>query len=108
VRQDDDGLFDVYDARAGGGIVAQNEPPPPVCTAREPCVGPPLPPPPFEGPGTNGFSGSNSKETRSRCPKGRHIGKSKGKARCVPNKQRKHKGKKSRRRAAAGTGRAGL
>jgi hypothetical protein len=57
VGQDRDGLQDVYDARVGGGISAQDPPAPSVCTGEETCRGPAPSPPESENPGSSTVNG---------------------------------------------------
>jgi hypothetical protein len=92
VGQDvDGGLFDVYDARVGGGLASQNQPPPGL-----PCVGeackpppPPLPPaPPSGGSATFTGPGNLPQARRKRCAKGRRKARRAGKTRCVKPKRR--------------------
>jgi hypothetical protein len=97
VRQDQDQLFDVYDARVQGGLVAQNQLPAPICE-NEGCKPGPTPPPSFESPQTPRFSGSgNVKEKPGKCKKAK--GKKKG---C---KAKKHH-KQGHKRGATKKGRA--
>jgi hypothetical protein len=55
VRQDTDKLLDVYDARAGGGIAAQNAPPPTPCEGEACKQGVPVAPA-TESPGSASFT----------------------------------------------------
>jgi hypothetical protein len=57
VGQDQDQLSDLYDARVGGGIPSQNQPPPIPCEPEINCQIPPPPPPPGQGPSTPGLIG---------------------------------------------------
>jgi hypothetical protein len=84
VGQDEDELQDVYDARIGGGLAAQNPPPPNPCESPEACHGP-VPAPPAEGaPATPNFVGPLN-------PKPKHK---KQKANKKKHKATKHKQKK--------------
>jgi len=56
VGQDHDQLVDIYDARVGGGIAAQNPPSPTSCSGEE-CHGPSGSPPVFGAPSSATFSG---------------------------------------------------
>jgi hypothetical protein len=56
VLQDQDQLFDIYDARIDGGLASQNELPPAPCEA-EGCRPAPSAPPGAESPGSAAFSG---------------------------------------------------
>jgi hypothetical protein len=87
VGQDKDELVDVYDARAGGGLAAQNPPlPPPPCESAETCHGPPSVPPAEASPTTPGFFGpGNAKPSRKK-----HKAK----------KHKKHRRAHAKRRAA--------
>jgi len=95
----DPGLFDIYDARIGGGF-----PPPP--TAKEICEGeacqsPPAPPedPTPSSATFRGQGNLNEKETHPRrCPKGKRKVRKAGKQRCVA---KHHKRTHSRNRGAA-------
>ncbi len=57
VLQDHDELADLYDARVGGGIASQNEPPPPPCDPNVNCGGPITSPPTGPGPSTPALIG---------------------------------------------------
>jgi hypothetical protein len=101
VRADGDGAIDLYDAREGGGIAAQNEAPPVECQgeACQPQATAPNDPTPasssFEGPGNLAPEGK-----KSTCPKGMVAVKIKGKKQCKKkHKKKKHK-KHARKRAA--------
>ncbi len=62
VGQDRDQLLDLYDARVGGGLPAQNPgTPAPQCEA-EGCKPGASPPPQSQSPGTSGFSGPGDKK----------------------------------------------
>jgi hypothetical protein len=95
VRQDQDELYDVYDAHREGGLAAQNAVP--VQCEGEACKKAVTAPVPFESPGTSSFVGPTDPKPKH----GRHSGK----------KARHHKGKKGgkkkHRRAAKTSGRAG-
>jgi hypothetical protein len=88
--QDEDEFLDVYDARVGGGLASQSEPPPaPVCEG-EACKGGTTPPPGGSSPSTPLFSGPGN-------PKPQHK----------KSKPRKHKHKSHKhRRHAKQNGRA--
>ena len=101
VGQDEDNLQDVYDARAEGGLAAQNAPPPsPPCESSDACH-PSGPQPPEIAPPPR-FSGPPNPKSKSQqpCPKGKH----KAKGRCVAKKKaKKHKhGGKQKRAGAKG------
>jgi hypothetical protein len=78
VGQDRDENADLYDARVGGGIAAQNPPPTTSCTG-EGCLAPIVPSPVFGAPASASFSGSGNlaplptrpvpKKVVARCPK---------------------------------------
>ncbi|HXS34424.1 MAG TPA: hypothetical protein VN758_11700, partial [Solirubrobacterales bacterium] len=94
VRQDQDQLYDVYDASVGGGLASQNQIPN-ICEG-EACKGPAGTPPAPQSPGTASFSGpANPKPKRSK-PKHKktHGKKGKGKG----HKHKKHKRASSSRR----------
>ena len=57
VGQDQDELFDVYDARTEGGLAAQNQPPPPPPCENEGCKPTASPPPAGESPASASFQG---------------------------------------------------
>jgi hypothetical protein len=92
VGQDEDTVADVYVSRVGGGIAAQNPPPPRGECIRDDCketpnAGPEVPPG-----GSEALSGPGNvkpKKAKKRCGKGRHVRKVKGRSRCV----KKHPGK---------------
>ena len=70
VGQDTDNLVDLYDARVGGGIAAQNPPaPPPLCEG-EACKPAAAPPPSPPSPATPSFQGPGN-VTERKCPKGK-------------------------------------
>ncbi len=77
---DEDGSYDIYDARIGGHEV---EPPPPPCEAGEQCRPAVADPPPAHPPVTGSFQGpGNPAPGKPRCPKG----KVKSRGRCVAKK----------------------
>ncbi|MFI5003996.1 MAG: TolB family protein [Solirubrobacterales bacterium] len=101
VAQDRDDNIDVYDAREGGGIPAQNEAPPQACVGEQ-CRGAVAPPPPFGVPASNTFLGAGnlapqpplaSKTKLARKPKPKRSPK------CRRSRKRNRRG----RCAAAGT-----
>jgi Fibronectin type III domain len=84
VGQDKDELLDVYDARVGGGLAAQNPVPVLPCESSEACHGP-IPPPPAEAqPTSQAFVGPGNAT-----PKHTHHKK--------PRKHKKHKLKKKQK-----------
>jgi NHL repeat/WD40-like Beta Propeller Repeat len=85
----DPGSVDLYDARVGGGFPQPIQPAP--CEG-EACQSPP-PPPQFPTPASSTYSGPGTPKHKKPCPKGKHRVKRKGKARCVPKRQKKHKGR---------------
>ncbi len=97
VGQDGDRLFDVYDARVGGGLASQNQPPPVPCESEEACRGVSLAAPLTGSPATPNFSGPGNPPVK-RCPKGklRRHGK------CV-KKHARHHGKHARHNRDANT-----
>jgi hypothetical protein len=90
---DKDELYDVYDARVGGGL-PEPPPPPPGCEG-EACRGPGSGPQPGPGPATGTFSGP-ANQTRLHCPKRQVVRK----GRCVKKKAKKHH-RRARNRSAA-------
>ena len=80
VSQDQDENYDVYDARVGGGIAAQNPPPPAGCTG-EGCLGPGPPRPRVWRPLKRDVRGnrqpqtgsSQTKEGRRQMPQGKEA-----------------------------------
>jgi DNA-binding beta-propeller fold protein YncE len=91
VRQDTDQLVDVYDARVGGGLAAQNPQPRPPCEG-DACKPPATPPPPYSAPPQ--FSGPPSPEPK-RPRKG--CAKAKGKKHCHKH-GKKHRHRKTHHR----------
>lgn len=89
VGQDTDQLIDVYDARVGGGIAAQNPPPETPCLSAESCKGSGTAAAAVSSPGTATFSGPGNPKPRQ-CPKGRK----KQASRCVPARHHKKHAKK--------------
>jgi hypothetical protein len=108
VGQDQDQLFDVYDASVEGGLKAQNQPPPLICTRLDECQGAAPPQPSIEAPETvlSGPGNVKAKAKPRRCPKGKRKARVKGKVRCVP-KRKGAKGKRTAKRAAKKSRRAG-
>lgn len=96
VGWDDNGNYDVYDAREGGGF-PEPPPPPPACEG-ESCKGPASSPAASgPSPGTASFQGPGNQSTpvRSRCPKG----KVRRRGRCKPRKPAAHRKAKHKRAA---------
>jgi sugar lactone lactonase YvrE len=79
VGTDTDSIVDVYDARVGGGLAAQNPVPRPPCEG-EACKPAATPPPPYSAP--PGFSGPGNPAPKQCKPK----------KKCCKPKQAKHKG----------------
>jgi hypothetical protein len=73
VGQDQDSIFDIYDARSGGGLASQSQPPAPSPCEAESCMPAATPTPPTADPQTSNFQGpSDAKpKPRKRCPKGK-------------------------------------
>jgi sugar lactone lactonase YvrE len=90
VGQDKDELVDVYDARVGGGIASQNQPPGPICESTDACHGPVPAPPPAEPAGSATFSGPANPKPKPKRAKHKHKGK------------KHHKGKKQHKGQAKG------
>jgi len=89
VGQDKDELQDVYDARVGGGLAAQNPPPPvPPCESVEACHGAAAPAPVEAAPVTPNFFGPGNEKQKHKKQgakkpkpkKHKHKGKGKSKA----------------------------
>jgi hypothetical protein len=98
VGQDVDSTYDVYVARIGGGLSAQNPPQPDAPCFGEGCLGPTPQPPGEVSPGSNGFNGprnakpgANQRKAK-KCGKGRKAKKVKGRAKCVKRATGKSKG----------------
>ena len=93
VGQDRDQLVDIYDARVGGGLPGQNQPPPVRCTSPEACKAAGTSPPAEASPGSASFNGApekpQKKPTRKRkakCKQGFKSAKRHGKSVCVRKK----------------------
>jgi len=97
VGQDKDELQDVYDARVGGGIAAQNRVPAPPCESSDSCHGPYAGAPAESSPATSGFVGPQNPKPKHKKPAAKHK---KHKAK----KQRQHKQRKQHQRANAERG----
>jgi hypothetical protein len=91
VGQDKDELQDVYDARIGGGIAAQNRVPLPPCESGEACHGPYAGAPAEASPGSAGFVGPGDPKPKHKKP----AAKSK---KHKAKKHKKHKQKKKHKR----------
>jgi hypothetical protein len=99
VGQDRDENADLYDARVGGGIAAQNPPTPASC-AGEGCLGPVVSSPVFGTPTSTTFSGSGNlkppakpKKVLARCPKG----KKRSHGKCVKKSRKPKRARRDRR-----------
>jgi len=91
VGQDKDELFDIYDARVGGGLASQNPPPSNPCLERGSCQGSPTAAPPPQSAGSAGFSEAQTAPPLS-CRKGFKKAKRHGKQVCVKQpSHHKHK-----------------
>lgn len=97
VKQDEDSLTDVYDARVGGGLASQYPPEPKICNSRQNCVPPSPPAPQTNQPTTLSGSGDPRRPKSKRCPKGKRKVRTKGRTRCIK------KSKRSRHRSQANT-----
>lgn len=97
VGQDNDGAPDIYDARIGGGLAAQNPPPPQECLRDDcketPNAGPELP---FGGSEALSGPGNVTPAKHKKCGKGKRAKKVKGKVRCV-KKHAKHQAGKNKK-----------
>ncbi len=101
VAQDRDALVDVYDARVGGGIAAQEATPSVPCEGEAGCHSAAPAPPGSPSPGTSSFTGpGNPKPAAPSCPKG----KVRKKGRCVAKHRKHHKDHKNARRLGRGNG----
>jgi hypothetical protein len=93
VFDDEDGRYDVYDARVGG---VSPTPPPPPCEGEACRQGGPAAPP-ASAPGSGFFHGpGDPATTRKKCPKGKRAVKRHGKTVCV-KKGKKHHQKQHRK-----------
>lgn len=99
VAQDRDELVDVYDARVGGGIAAQEEGPMAPCEGEAGCRGAAPSPPTPPSPGSTSFTGPGNPKPTVRCRKGK-VRKS---GRCVA-KHKQHKRHKHTSRHGRGKG----
>ncbi len=102
VGQDQDQLYDVFDARVGGGLASQSPPPIIDCESETGCRPPAPDPPVVETGGTATFVGpADPKPKRKAAKKGKGKGKKQGKG-----KGKKGKGKKAKqhKRAAKKSG----
>ena len=99
VRQDDDHLFDIYDARVGGGIVGQNAVSPVPCRG-EGCRASVSPPPDAAVIGSQAVQGraavkkKGARQSHARCRKKKAHAK--GGRRCNRQKHGRHKRKPSK------------
>jgi len=95
VGQDQDELLDVYDARVGGGIAAQNPPPsPPPCESPEGCRPTGFPPEGGESPASANFAGPPN-------PKPKHA-KKKAKKHRSKHHHKRRKGHRAQAKRGAG------
>jgi len=99
VAQDRDELVDVYDARVGGGIAAQEAEPAVPCEGEAGCRGSAPSRPSSSSPGSTSFTGPGNPKPPAPCPKG----KVRKKGRCVA-KQQHHKKHKNTKRHGRGKG----
>lgn len=99
VAQDQDDNIDVYDAREGGGIPAQNEAPPQACVDEQ-CRGAVAPPPAFGVPASNTFLGAGNLAPQP--PLIASMTKPTRKAKPKPKPKRRPKCKRSRKRSGRG------
>jgi hypothetical protein len=105
VGQDQDQLFDLYDARREGGLASQNPPAPTPPCEGEACKPGAAAAPALASPSTPSFQGpGNVREKAGKgCPKGKYRLRRHGKTRCVkrhPRHHRRHHGKHAHRRTA--------
>jgi len=103
VGQDRDQLVDIYDARVGGGLPGQNQPPPLRCTSPEACKAAGAGPPAEASPGSATFSGAPEKpqkkkparKRKAKCKQGFKSAKRHGKSVCVKKGGAKHHQKRA-------------
>lgn len=95
VFSDDDGHYDVYDARVGG---SSPQPQPPECEG-EGCREADTSPLPASAGGTTSFQGPGDPAPKRGCPKGRREVKQRGKSRCVKTSKRHKRAKQNRRKS---------
>jgi hypothetical protein len=104
VGSDVDQLFDLYDARVGGGFAQQQAQP---ACSDDSCQGPLSAPVPGPRPGTKALGGGNAARGTHSCRKSKRLKR----GRCVARKQRKHKkqkrGSHQQHRQVRTTGRLG-
>jgi hypothetical protein len=104
---DADRLFDVYDARVGGGFAYE---PPEVCKGGEECRGQDASAaPPSLTAATAAFQGAGNPTPRKGCPKGRRRIRRHGRTRCVKrhrHRRHRHRHRKHRRGPSHRKGRA--
>ncbi len=104
VPTDRDELYDVYDARSGGGISSQQEVAPALCASSDACHGSSSSPPDLLSPGSSSFQGPGNAKQRSnrstRCEK--H-----GYTHCGKKHHKKRRGKKNAKSSDATSGEAG-
>jgi hypothetical protein len=101
VAQDRDELVDVYDARVGGGIAAQEAGPTVPCEGEAGCRGSaPLPPSP-PSPGSTSFTGPGNPKPPAPCPKG----KVRRNGRCVAKHKHRKRHKQTKRHGRGKEGR---
>jgi hypothetical protein len=103
VGQDHDQLVDIYDARVGGGLPGQNQPPPLRCTSPEACKAAGAGPPAEASPGSASFNGAPEKpqkkpprKRKAKCKQGFKSAKRHGKSVCVKKGGSKHHQKRAR------------
>jgi sugar lactone lactonase YvrE len=94
VRQDQDQLQDIYDARVGGGLAAQNQLPPVECEGLDGCHGPQSVPPGAPSPATANPGPPNKKHPRKHAKK-QHKKKHKKQKHKQKHHKQKHTAQKS-------------
>jgi hypothetical protein len=106
VPQDRDDLYDVYDARVGGGIASQHVISPPPCGGAEQCRDQGTSAPPANGAGSAAFEGPGNPpaQVKKTCPKGKQKVRRSGKTRCIKRHKHSRKHKRSQKRASANPG----
>jgi sugar lactone lactonase YvrE len=100
VGQDQDSLYDVYDARVGGGLASQNQPAqPPLCEG-EGCLPSAASPPQGQSAGSAGFSGPGDPPVKRQKPPCQKARKAKKPRRCHAKQKKNHRKHGQSRRAA--------
>lgn len=102
---DTDDQVDLYDARVGGGIAAQNPSPPPLDCSGDGCQSVPPASPPNQNPTSNSFLGEGNQRDGAkakRCGKGQRKVRRNGKIRCVKKGRHPKSAKRANHNRRAG------